>query len=104
MRAAAALLALSAAAPVAAEDLTERQQAAFNIILPELELSLTEQGGADMAAMAPTLATCVVTIARGREVRRLGDGPFDDQDVDLMNEIMARPDLQSCLIQAVGQG
>ncbi|MEO0676929.1 MAG: hypothetical protein AAFZ02_05160 [Pseudomonadota bacterium] len=91
------------AAPAVAE-LDASQQAAFDVILPEIESALSEQGGEGMAAMAPILATCVVTEARAREVRELGTGDFAEEDTTLMNDIMARPDVQSCLIKAAGQG
>ena len=92
------------ASPLAAQDFNARQQAAYDVILPQLELSLKEQGGAGMAAMAPAMAGCVVSEAKGREVRKLGNGPFGDEDVQIMNDIMARPGVQSCFIEAAGLG
>lgn len=96
--------ALAITASSAAAELNDRQQAAFDAVLPALELSLEEQGGEALKALAPMLATCVVTEAKRREVRALGDGELNDEDTAMMNEIMARPDVQGCVAKAAGQG
>ena len=97
-------IAFALAASPAAAELNARQQTAFDLVLPALELSLEEQGGEALKALAPMLATCVVTEAKRREVRALGDGELDDEDTAMMNEIMARPDVQGCVAKAAGQG
>jgi len=92
------------ATPLAASELSAPQKAAFDAILPALEVSLKEQGGETFAALAPMLATCMVTEARRRELRALGDGALADDDTDLMNELINRPIVQGCVAKAVGQG
>ncbi|MEM1235312.1 MAG: hypothetical protein AAGH70_14415 [Pseudomonadota bacterium] len=94
----------SLAAPVLAQGMTANQQAAYEVILPALEDSLAEQGGTSYAALAPMLASCIVTEAKRRELRTLGDGVLGDEDTELMNQIMARPDTQGCVAKAAGQG
>ncbi|MEM1342361.1 MAG: hypothetical protein AAGF68_08550 [Pseudomonadota bacterium] len=100
----AALFCILIASAAHAQDLSTRQQAAFDVILPELEVSLKEQGGETLVPLASMLATCVVTEARRSEVRSLGDGEFSDADTALMNDIMNRPGVQGCVAKAAGQG
>ncbi|MEM1237992.1 MAG: hypothetical protein AAGI10_13565 [Pseudomonadota bacterium] len=98
-----ALLGCLAATPSLAE-LNDRQQAAFDAILPALATSLEEQGGEAMGALAPMLATCIVTEAKRREVRALADGGASGIDTGLLNDLMGRPDVQGCVAKAVNQG
>ncbi|MEL6701272.1 MAG: hypothetical protein AAFO58_06280 [Pseudomonadota bacterium] len=93
-------LALSLAATPVLADLSDRQQAAYDVILPALETSLEEQGGDALLPMAPLLATCIVETAKRREVGDLGDGEMGEDDVALMNEIMLRPKVQGCVAKA----
>lgn len=104
MRAAALIALLCAAAPAAAQEFNKRQQAAFDAILPALETTLEEQGGAAVAALAPMLAGCIVLEARRRELNTLGDGGIGEEETQLLNELMARPVVQGCVAKAAGQG
>ncbi|MEM6276923.1 MAG: hypothetical protein AAF714_08215 [Pseudomonadota bacterium] len=92
------------ATPALAQEMNANQQAAYDVILPALEESLAEQGGTSYAALAPMLASCIVTEAKRRELRTLGDGALGDEETALMNQIMARPDTQGCVAKAAGQG
>ncbi|MEO0486201.1 MAG: hypothetical protein AAF092_09845 [Pseudomonadota bacterium] len=85
------------AGPAVAKDLTNRQQSAYDAILPELELSLEEQGNEALLAMAPMLATCIVTGAERAELRKLGRGAFEADDAKLLNQLMLRPAIQGCV-------
>ena len=95
----AVLVALSATSATA--ELNDRQQAAFDIVLPALTEALGEQGGDDVAEFAPALAECVVTTAKRKEVRALGDSELSEDDMSLINDIMTRPKTQGCLTRAL---
>ncbi|MEM9437015.1 MAG: hypothetical protein AAGA15_08240 [Pseudomonadota bacterium] len=99
------VIALAASAATAASaELNERQQAAFDRMLPALEVALTEQGGEALVPLAPMLATCIVTEAKRRELTSLGDGELDGEDTALLNTLMAKPEVQGCVAKAAGQG
>ena len=104
MRAFAFIAMLGAASPAVAQEFNSRQQAAFDAILPALETTLQEQGGAAVAALAPMLAGCIVVEARRRELNRLGDGDIGEEETQLLNELMTRPAVQGCVAKAAGQG
>jgi len=88
------------AGPALAE-LSEPQQAAYDAVLPALTEALGAQGDDGTVAFAPALTECVVTTAKRREVRALGDGDLGDEDMALVNDIMARPKTQGCLTRAL---
>lgn len=93
------------ASPAAAQELNSRQQAAYEAILPALQVTLEEQGGAAAgAALAPMLAGCIVTEARRRELKTLGDGGIGEEETALLNELMARPVVQGCVAKAANRG
>lgn len=92
------------ASPAAAQELNSRQQAAYEAILPALQVTLEEQGGAAGAALAPMLAGCIVTEARRRELKTLGDGGIGEEETALLNELMARPVVQGCVAKAANRG
>ncbi|MEM1372878.1 MAG: hypothetical protein AAGF78_00710 [Pseudomonadota bacterium] len=96
--------ALVLAAPAFAQGMNANQQAVYDVILPALEESLAEQGGTSYAALAPMLASCIVAEAKRRELRTLADGALGEDDTQLLNQIMARPDTQGCVAKAAGQG
>lgn len=85
------------AAPAAADDLTEPQQAAYDALLPALTTAMTDQGGEAAAAFAPQLAQCTVTSARKRELGLLEDGEISEDDMLIVNKVMARAKTQRCL-------
>ncbi|WP_147127031.1 hypothetical protein [Shimia ponticola] len=82
-------------------DLSDVQQAAYDAVLPALTEALGAQGDAGTEAFAPALTECVVTTAKRREVRALGDGDLGDDDMALVNDIMTRPKTQGCLTKAL---
>ncbi|MCH2077948.1 MAG: hypothetical protein MK180_13905 [Rhodobacteraceae bacterium] len=104
MRAVAVIAFLAAAVPAAAQELNSRQQAAYDAILPALEATLEEQGGAAVAALVPMLAGCVVVEARRGELNTLGDGDIGENETKLLNELMARPVVQGCVAKAANGG
>ncbi|MEL6690788.1 MAG: hypothetical protein AAFP28_10760 [Pseudomonadota bacterium] len=104
MRSIAFIAVLASATPLAAQELNSRQQAAYDVILPALEVTLEEQGGAAVAALAPMLAGCIVGEARRRELNKLGDGEIGEEETQLLNELMTRPAVQGCVAKAAGQG
>ena len=92
------------ASPAAAQELNSRQQAAYDAILPALQVTLEEQGGEAVAALAPMLAGCIVSEARRRELNTLGDGGIGEEETALLNELMTRPVVQGCVAKAANRG
>ncbi len=95
-----AMAAALLAGPAFAE-LNERQQSAYDMILPALEESVVEQGGEELRPMAALLAECVALNAKRRELKGFGDGEIDEDDTATLNDIMARPKVQGCVAEAV---
>ncbi|MEM6727666.1 MAG: hypothetical protein AAF618_04125 [Pseudomonadota bacterium] len=94
-----ALALLLLAGPTAALALTDAEQAAYDAVLPSLATALEEQGGEALSALAPVLATCVVTEAEQSEVQTLS-GDIGAEETDLVNAIMTRPAVQNCVLEA----
>ncbi|MGR3468236.1 MAG: hypothetical protein ACU0CI_10165 [Shimia sp.] len=83
-------------------DLNDRQQQAYDAMLPAVTEAVVAQGGEALAPFAPILATCVAENAKRREIGALRDG-ISPEDEALLTEIMARAEVQGCVATAATQ-
>jgi len=89
-------------ASTAHAEMTQAQQAAYDVVLPEVTAALTEQGGEAAAAFAPALSECAVTQAKRKERRILADEDTTAEDrTALLNDLLTRPRVQGCLTKAL---
>lgn len=97
-----------AAAPVAASDLNEREQAAYDRLLPALVALMAELSpDTDSEVMGGHMATCAATTAKRREVKMFGaleeDADLTQEVTEALNDIMQRPKFATCLQTALSQ-
>jgi len=90
---------MGASAAFAQTTLTEPQAQAAAVLKPMLAEQIP-------AEHLDNLVNCMVTVAKGREVRRIGGmdpAAPDAKTVAVVNDLIARPKVHSCLSKALNK-